>query len=66
MTQDPFAINVSTGMCSNEVLAREGIDTNMSRRPEMPLPIRSSNEVLAREGIDTAQILNASEKCSEM
>ena len=38
--------------CSNEVLAREGIDTTV-RDIEMYIVILSSNEVLAREGIDT-------------
>ena len=37
---------------SNEVLAREGIDTSISSRINADL-LSGSNEVLAREGIDT-------------
>ena len=40
------------GYCSNEVLAREGIDT-MKKEVVVEKKTEGSNEVLAREGIDT-------------
>ena len=42
---------------SNEVLAREGIDTGHSFSPTIQVS-PGSNEVLAREGIDTALFVN--------
>ena len=46
------------GYCSNEVLAREGIDTcSLSNLGRLASP--RSNEVLAREGIDTANPFNS-------
>ena len=46
----PFLIDFVKG--SNEVLAREGIDTLHTLQPSLCRILRS-NEVLAREGIDT-------------
>ena len=41
---------------SNEVLAREGIDTEINGLPLSIARTESSNEVLAREGIDTRRL----------
>ena len=50
---------VSYDFCSNEVLAREGIDTCMYFI-STPSLFRGSNEVLAREGIDTVTYIHNS------
>ena len=49
---DLVVVQLSRFRSSNEVLAREGIDT-MSNDTQFPPDGVSSNEVLAREGIDT-------------